>query len=118
MATENFNVIFEALKAKAEEIMPPNSRAVLFGSRARGEAREDSDWDIHLIVPGGERLSLEEMGKYARPIEELGLEFDQYFSVLVYTLGQWQKRHFLPFYKNVEKDKIILVNNLPNDIIT
>ena len=28
-------------------------RVILFGSRARGEAREDSDWDILVVVEGG-----------------------------------------------------------------
>ncbi len=28
-------------------------KVILFGSRARGEAREDSDWDILVVVGGG-----------------------------------------------------------------
>ena len=28
-------------------------KVILFGSRARGEAREDSDWDILVVVKGG-----------------------------------------------------------------
>lgn len=30
--------------------MPANGKAILFGSQARGTAREDSDWDILIIL--------------------------------------------------------------------
>jgi uncharacterized protein len=32
-------------------------RVVLFGSRARGEARRDSDYDVAVLFKGGERTS-------------------------------------------------------------
>lgn len=31
--------------------LPPGSRVIVFGSRARGEAREDSDLDLLVIEP-------------------------------------------------------------------
>ena len=111
----NYNYIIESLKRRLSEILPDDSRAVLFGSRARGDFNEESDWDIHILIPGEEFLSLEEIGKYARPIEELGWDFNEYFSVLVYSHQGWQKRFFLPFYKNVEQEKIILFNSIKND---
>lgn len=109
---ERGNDILMTLKEKCSQILPLNSRAVLFGSRARGDYREDSDWDIHILIPGEEVLSLNEIGKYARPIEELGWDLNEYFSVLVYSHEGWKKRHFLPFYKNVETEKIIIYNSL------
>ena len=30
--------------------MPPYGKAILFGSQARGTARDDSDWDILVIL--------------------------------------------------------------------
>ena len=40
---------------------------------------------------------------------ELGFDLGQYFSVHTYSQQEWQKMSFLPFYKNVERDKIQLV---------
>lgn len=104
--------IMQKLKNIYKEILPANSRAVLYGSRARGDFNSDSDWDIHVLIPGDEYLSIEEMGKYAHPLDYLGVEIDEFFSVMVYSHSAWAKRSFLPFYKNVEKDKIILHNTM------
>lgn len=116
MKKPEYNDIILALKKKLASLLPDNSRAVLFGSHARGNANQESDWDIHILIPGKENLSLEEISKYAFPLEELGWSFSECFSVLVYSHEGWMKRQFLPFYKNVENDKIILFNTLHNDI--
>ncbi|MDD6867484.1 MAG: nucleotidyltransferase domain-containing protein, partial [Prevotella sp.] len=38
--------IIDSIKKVARETLPPKSSLLLFGSRARGDARPDSDWDI------------------------------------------------------------------------
>lgn len=111
MDKEKYAKMIEAVKTKAAEILPKGSRLSLYGSRARGDARPDSDWDIHILIPGEDRVSLAEMDKYAFPIEEIGWDFDEFISARVYSVGGWLKRSFLPFYKNVENDKIILFQN-------
>lgn len=82
---EKFNRLIEAIRRKASEILPKGSRVSLYGSRARGDAKADSDWDLHVLVPGEEKLSIDKWDEYG-----------------------WLKRNFLPFYKNVEKEKIII----------
>lgn len=109
MSELQFEEIIVALKQKLKEILPQNSRAVLYGSQARGEAGEESDWDIHILVPGQENLSISEMSEYAFPLEQLGWDFNQCFSVAVYSHIGWQKRISLPYFKNVEREKIILL---------
>lgn len=108
---DNHRQLINALKAKAAEILPKGSQMSLYGSRARGDAKPDSDWDIHILVPGEEKCPLELWDKYAWPIEQVGWEFDEFVSPRLYTFLGWNKRRFLPFYKNVEEDKIVIFKN-------
>lgn len=105
---EKYHTLINAIKAKASEILPKGSQVALYGSRARGDARTDSDWDLHILVPGEEKLPLALWDEYAWPLEQIGLEFDEFVTPRLYSFAGWLKRSFLPFYKNVENDKIII----------
>lgn len=105
---EKFNRLIEAIRRKASEILPKGSRVSLYGSRARDDAKADSDWDLHILVLGEENLSIDKWDEYGWPFEQLGWEYDEWVTPRVYSLAEWLKRNFLPFYKNVEKEKIII----------
>ena len=42
--------VLEHIENTVRDIMPLDARILLFGSRARGDARPDSDWDILIIL--------------------------------------------------------------------
>jgi predicted nucleotidyltransferase len=97
--------IFEEIQALKRRILP-NEKVILFGSQARGDAREDSDWDLLVLLNGEERNFNENYDNYAYPFAELGLKYDTYISAKVYTVDEWKKREPTPFYKNIEQDGI------------
>ncbi len=103
--------LIQALVKKAAEILPKGSQMALYGSRARGDARKDSDWDIHILIPGEEKLPLALWDSYAWPLADIGMDYDETVNPRLYSFSGWLKRSFLPFFKNVEKDKIIIFEN-------
>lgn len=104
--------LIKAIQRKASEILPRGSQVALYGSRARGDARPESDWDLHILIEGEEKTPWSQWDKYAWPFEEMGMfEFNQTINARLYSFSGWLKRSFLPFYKNVEHDKVIIFQN-------
>ena len=90
-----------------ERISPVRGRALLFGSRARGDARPDSDWDV-LILLDKDSITPSDMDEVGYPLREFGWEADMMINPIMYTEKDWQKRHMTPFYANVMKEGIPL----------
>jgi len=99
--------IFSEIQALKRQLLP-NERLILFGSQARGDAREDSDWDL-LVLLDKEKKKYEDEDIYGYPFTEIGLRHKTYISVKIYTKNDWKKRIPTPFYKNVEHDGIEII---------
>ncbi|MCD8268770.1 MAG: nucleotidyltransferase domain-containing protein [Parabacteroides sp.] len=85
----------------------PGAKAILFGSRARGDAHVNSDWDI-LILLDKSKLDATDYDNISYPLVELGWEMNVCISPVMYTLKDWMKYSFSPFFHNVQKDGIEL----------
>lgn len=85
----------------------PDGKIILFGSQARGNARKDSDWDL-LILLDKAIIEASDFDRISYPLYELGWKEGEQFSPKLYTMKDWMKRSFTPFYKNIEKEGIVL----------
>ena len=92
---------------KAVSRQASNAKVVLFGSRARGDSKPDSDWDV-LILVDKERITAKDFEEINYPIFEIGFQIGEYISPKLYTFKEWEARKFTPFYKNVEQEGIVI----------
>jgi hypothetical protein len=78
--------ILREVKEKLIEILGDDLvEVILFGSYARGEAKEDSDVDVIVIVK--RRLTLEEHDRLSEITEEYVLEKGLVVSLIVYPVN-------------------------------
>lgn len=82
--------------------------AYLYGSRARGDAQESSDWDILLIVP--DNTSQDDCSLLYRTLYELEWETGQVLSCLLMTEREWERLRGAksPFAERVLREAILL----------
>ncbi|HLP04505.1 MAG TPA: nucleotidyltransferase domain-containing protein [Paludibacter sp.] len=85
----------------------PDGKVILYGSHARGDERADSDWDL-LILLNKDKIESNDFDLISYPLYELGWNEGELFSPKLYTVNEWEKRSFTPFYKNVQNEGIIL----------
>lgn len=98
--------IIQKIKETSRKVVTLDGQVWLYGSRARGEAHEGSDWDI-LILLNKPKLEASDYD-VTYPFRELGWDIGEEINPAIYTKQQWDTWTFLPYYKNVERDKYVL----------
>ncbi|MFN4032042.1 MAG: nucleotidyltransferase domain-containing protein [Fimbriimonadales bacterium] len=80
----------------------------LYGSRARGDATPESDWDFLLILPDELAQTLRRAIQEA--LYEIELSADEVFSCIVMRRSDWDfiKLAGTPFAVNVQQEGILL----------
>jgi len=86
----------------------PDADVILYGSRARGDAASDSDYDLLVLVDqpvDGELRERLISGIY--PVE---LETGAVLTLIAYSRGQWNSALYkaMPFRQNVEREGVLL----------
>jgi len=54
------------------------------------------------------KIDASDFDSISYPLYELGWKEGEQFSPKLYTMNEWLKRSFTPFYKNIEKEGIVL----------
>jgi uncharacterized protein len=93
------------LKADLQKI-EPTIQLILYGSRARGDARPDSDWDL-LLLTEKNKLSFEEEDAFRTPVYLAELTIGEAFSLQIFTKYAWENKFYItPYYQNIQREGI------------
>ena len=101
------NQVIDNIKQVAKQVLPKGSTLYLYGSRARGDAHEGSDWDLLLLL-NNQGDNDENFRRYAYPIIVRGYDLWQSFSVHTYSKDEWYNSPHPMFFYNVERDKQLI----------
>lgn len=101
------NVVLDKIGLTAKAVLPKDAKVILFGSRARGDARADSDWDL-LIILNKVNRDVDDINNYACPFMELGYEINLEINPIVYTTHEWAQRKSTVFRHFIEQEGIEL----------
>ncbi len=93
----------QRVKAVVQQI-DPQAEVILFGSRARGDAREDSDWDF-LVLTSLEESAVTEK-QFWNALLEIELDRQVVITALVHGRHQETQRRASPLYQNIQAEGI------------
>ena len=95
------------IKQVAARVLPKGSTLYLYGSRARGDWNENSDWDLLILLDKPKR-DTKDWENYAWPFTEMGWDVNEDISARTFTKNDWFNGPHTMFFFNVEEDKEIL----------
>lgn len=102
----------EAIKNEIRQLISkiePDSEVYLFGSRARGTNKRNSDWDLLILLDG--KVDWKRKERLNDELFEIELARGIVFNSIIRNRNFWRNdemMHLTPFYKNVENDRVRL----------
>lgn len=92
----------------ALQALDPTADVILYGSRARGDAQTESDYDLLIVVEGNATLEKENL--LCRQLFPIQIETGKVITAFVFDRKSWNTPLYraMPFHKNVEKDGIVI----------
>jgi len=104
--TEKDQKIIDLIRTTIRE-QEPTAEIILYGSRARGDARKDSDWDVVVLVDKP-KLTPDERTDIDYYLWNKGLDVGEEINTFAYTRQQWNNLPPSLFKYNVLNEGIKL----------
>jgi len=99
-------LILSMIKSSVKAI-DPFADIILYGSRARGDERPDSDWDILILV--NSKADLEKEKVFRHNLFDVELELGEAVSTTVYNKQEWNSKYWMTsLYKNISNEGIVI----------
>ncbi|TAL69131.1 MAG: nucleotidyltransferase domain-containing protein [Bacteroidetes bacterium] len=102
----------EAIRNEIRELISriePDSEVYLFGSRARGTHKRNSDWDLLILVDG--KVDWPRKEKLNNDLFEFELENNLDLNTIIRNKLYWKKDILIkqtPFYNNIQRERVAL----------
>ena len=93
---------------KAIKELEPDAKIILYGSRSKGRASDESDWDFLILVDG--TVDFRRTDKIRHRLYEIEWDTGEVLCSIVRSRVEWQKPiiKVTPFFQSVERDGIML----------
>jgi predicted nucleotidyltransferase len=97
--------IIKKIRQKVNEL-DSSAEVILYGSRARGDNKIDSDWDI-LILLNKKNVDKNTERVFRHHLFDLELEIGVPISVYVYSKQDWEGKYSVtPLFNSIKKEGI------------
>lgn len=84
----------------------PDAEIYLYGSRARGDAKPMSDWDL-LFLLNADNIPFALETKIMDEFYEIELETGEILSPMIYPKAEWNVKYkHTPLYENIKNESI------------
>lgn len=81
------------------------AEVVLYGSRARGDARDESDWDILILVDGPADLEIERA--FRDRLFDVELAYEVAISTTVHSKSEWTSQGYVsPLFQRIREEGV------------
>ncbi len=101
----------ETILSRVKQIVldnEPDAKVYLYGSRAKGKASQESDWDLLILIPK-KLISTEDEKKITWPLYDFEFESGEVISPMIYSEQDWFSIYSVtPFFKSVMKEGQLL----------
>lgn len=102
--TQKDSNIIRLIKTSIKSI-DTKAQVIIFGSRARGDAKKESDWDILILTDYPVSTEIERT--FRNNLFEIEIETGEVFSTFVYQKQIWNSKHKVtPLYRNIKREGV------------